>query len=1104
MGWGSVRLARSAGGRRSLAAVTAVLLAGALLSAAGPAQAAGELVNARIDLRVLVVSDRGPATEAIVAQLEREAVPYTLVDLTSSTRPTITTAFLEDAGASRARFQGVVLPNQVGGVGPALSAAELAAVQAFERKYGVRQVDSFVYPGSTVGMNPPSGLSPLDGQRVDVTPAAKADGFGYLRGTLRIDDFDPNLSETTGYLATPLATQAPGDTFTPLLTVGSAALAGVFASGGREELVLTANYNATMQWVSQVAPGIVTWLTRGVHLGYQRNYFAVQVDDVLLPDSRWSVDANCTPGDEYCTVTTPDIKMLPADVDRLVQWQQANDFRVTLTYNSLGADPAIYPDQGLTAALLARKGEFSWLSHTKSHTFLGCIQIAPTAAGQTWRCATSATDSPRQDPAIPGAMSGGTYWAAQAYIEAEVADNAQWAADNALPDLDASALVPGEHSGLKVAPQQPADSPFFGPALAASNVAYVAADASRELAQRPVDGAPSTLTVPRYPMNVFYNVATFQEEVDEYNSIYGTTWDASTNAAAQAAFTTTLVPLEVRTALTKVLGNDPRPFYVHQSNLAEDRILYPVLEGILTGYRSVYASNTPLVTLSLSGQGRVLTRQAAWATASAGVTGYLTSTGAGSTRLTITGAGGAQVPVTVPTGSTGAPFEPYAGELSAWTTATSLTVPDVGYGSFAPGTPSAAPGDRSAALTWAAPQTPMGNSPVTDYVITPFVDGLAQPSIATGNTGTSFTVTGLRNGTAYTFTVAAKNGYGTGLPSAPSAAVTPVGKPGAPTDVRGTAGDGQVRLTWSAPADTGGTPVTSYTITPYAGGVAQPAVTTPTADTARTMTGLANGTPYTFTVAATNAQGTGPASAGSAPVTPAAASSPPAPKPPAANPLAPTVTLSPLPRSVAPVALRRWVTYRWTASNPAQAAEYRVYVRRAAFGRPLPADWRLLRTVTGTSTALRLAAGQTAQVAVQAVTATGAGGALSASSRPVTRPLGVAGMTASRGLSAWRKVRGPAYFERTALQTGKRGATLALPRTRGARTLVLLAATARRAGSVDVFVGGVRVGSVTLSARKAVPQRTFTVRAGGASGKVVVKVRSSGRPVRVSGLAALS
>ena len=100
--------------------------------------------------------------------------------------------------------------------------------------------------------------------------------------------------------------------------------------------------------------------------------------------------------------------------------------------------------------------------------------------------------------------------------------------------------------------------------------------------------------------------------------------------------------------------------------------------------------------------------------------------------------------------------------------------------------------------------------------------------------------------------------------------------PAAPTGVSATAGNAQATVSWTAP-NNGGSPITSYTITPYAGTAAQTPTTvtgTPPATTA-TVTGLTNGTAYTFTVTATNGVGTGPASAASNSVTPRPQSRPP-------------------------------------------------------------------------------------------------------------------------------------------------------------------------------------------------------------------------------------
>ena len=84
--------------------------------------------------------------------------------------------------------------------------------------------------------------------------------------------------------------------------------------------------------------------------------------------------------------------------------------------------------------------------------------------------------------------------------------------------------------------------------------------------------------------------------------------------------------------------------------------------------------------------------------------------------------------------------------------------------------------------------------------------------------------------------------------------------PSAPTEVSATAGNGSATVSWTAPSNTGGSAITSYTVTPYIGSAAQTPVTVtgnpPATSTA--VTGLTNGTSYTFAVSATNGNGAGP------------------------------------------------------------------------------------------------------------------------------------------------------------------------------------------------------------------------------------------------------
>jgi hypothetical protein len=87
--------------------------------------------------------------------------------------------------------------------------------------------------------------------------------------------------------------------------------------------------------------------------------------------------------------------------------------------------------------------------------------------------------------------------------------------------------------------------------------------------------------------------------------------------------------------------------------------------------------------------------------------------------------------------------------------------------------------------------------------------------------------------------------------------------PGAPVGVSAGAGDGQAAVSFEAPASNGGAQLTSYTVTSSPGGLTATGAGSPI-----TVTGLANGTTYTFTVTATNQAGTGPASVASNPVAP--------------------------------------------------------------------------------------------------------------------------------------------------------------------------------------------------------------------------------------------
>jgi hypothetical protein len=170
--------------------------------------------------------------------------------------------------------------------------------------------------------------------------------------------------------------------------------------------------------------------------------------------------------------------------------------------------------------------------------------------------------------------------------------------------------------------------------------------------------------------------------------------------------------------------------------------------------------------------------------------------------------------------------------------------------------------DHGAHVSWTASDN--RGSPLVGYSITS--SQLTGTLATAGPSATSAVVTGLTPGSMYNFQVTATNGIGTSQASFPSNNITAATQPNAPTGVAAVANvDHGVTVSWAAPATTGFSTLTKYTVTASPGGAT---VTTPNGNTlSAQVTGLTPGTPYTFTVFASNVIGDGPSSSASTPVT---------------------------------------------------------------------------------------------------------------------------------------------------------------------------------------------------------------------------------------------
>ena len=242
-------------------------------------------------------------------------------------------------------------------------------------------------------------------------------------------------------------------------------------------------------------------------------------------------------------------------------------------------------------------------------------------------------------------------------------------------------------------------NPVFIPALEGVGIKFFGSDASKPYPNPTIAGStaeayPSGSTfidgparaIPRYPTNIYYNVSTEAQEVDEFNTLYtaeadgGKCKESPTNTCETKPANFAEVVADVDTNMFQhVMGNDPRPHYFHQPNMMGtpppgppttgtppatlpskgDGLFYSVLNPMLEEYDSYF--NTPLEQPTMAQIGALLAEQQAWSKANTSqVSGYIEGN---TVTLQNTGTEAVNTPLTGVTG-VGAV---YGGIQSGWT-----------------------------------------------------------------------------------------------------------------------------------------------------------------------------------------------------------------------------------------------------------------------------------------------------------------------------------------------------------------------------------------------------------------------------------------------------
>jgi outer membrane protein OmpA-like peptidoglycan-associated protein len=161
-------------------------------------------------------------------------------------------------------------------------------------------------------------------------------------------------------------------------------------------------------------------------------------------------------------------------------------------------------------------------------------------------------------------------------------------------------------------------------------------------------------------------------------------------------------------------------------------------------------------------------------------------------------------------------------------------------------------GNGSILATWSAPDSD-GGSAVTSYHVSAIADN--QVSVTADVTDPTATLTDLVNNVTYTVAVSAVNAAGEGDHA--SGDVTPLPLASAPHDLAVVGADGALSVSWNAPTDDGGTPISGYHVVATADELGTVTQDVDGDATSATVTGLTNGVSYTVTVQALNDYGLG-------------------------------------------------------------------------------------------------------------------------------------------------------------------------------------------------------------------------------------------------------
>ncbi|MEZ4606931.1 MAG: hypothetical protein R2865_09075 [Deinococcales bacterium] len=344
---------------------------------------------------------------------------------------------------------------------------------------------------------------------------------------------------------------------------------------------------------------LLKWVSRGVFIGERRMYLNIDVDDWYLASDVWNPSLNGNDPNQQYRISGKDALAVRTGMLSLrSRYPQASSLIYNIAFNASLAASARSSCSGspsLEAATLCINTSLNWISHTYTHSLMDFLNYATSRY--------------------------------------EMDQNSAFAQQVGL-SYNAQTLVTGNHSGLgwfKIADGQargwtcqydqvPTDEYCqFGLIHSNAEMLRAAADVGiKYLAANrgwyshtaecdscgivhPLDSR--IFLVPRWPTNIFYNTGTPDQNVSEFNYLYGPNGiirDGNGNPFFSSNQTyTQMLDFEANTALYHILSFSPYPHFFHQENFRQystgKSLISDWTDAVLKSYTSYF--NLPILSM---------------------------------------------------------------------------------------------------------------------------------------------------------------------------------------------------------------------------------------------------------------------------------------------------------------------------------------------------------------------------------------------------------------------------------------------------------------------------------------------------------------------------